>query len=73
MYLSGSDGFGEALRRKAAAGLVRNYLMKDLVKKRNSSGRLVMVGLSGMLESLSQAPLLLDLGSNLFPASFGVG
>lgn len=66
MYLSRSDGFGEALRRKAAAGLIRNCLMKDFVRKRNSSDRLVMVGLSGMLESLSQAPLLLSLGYKLF-------
>lgn len=66
MYLSRSDGFGEALGRKAAAGLIRNCLMKDFVRKRNSSDRLVMVGLSGMLESLSQAPLLLNLGYKLF-------
>jgi len=52
VYLSRGDGFGEALRRKVAAGLVRNCLMKDFTKKRNSSDRLVMVGLSGMLESL---------------------
>lgn len=72
MYLSRGNGFGEALGKKTATGLVRNCLTKDSIKKKNSSDRLVMVGLSGMLKSLSQAPLLLNLGSDLLPASFGV-
>lgn len=72
MYLSRGDGFREALERKMAAKLVGSCLMKDF-KKIKSSDRLVMVGLSGMLQSLSQAPLLLNLALYFLPAFFSDG
>lgn len=42
--------------------------MEALCDKKNSSDRLVTVVLSGMLESVSQAPLLLYLDSDLLSA-----
>lgn len=45
MCLSKGDGFSEPFGRKVAAGLVRNCLMRVLIKMRNSPGKLVMVGL----------------------------
>lgn len=71
MYLSRGDGFGEALGRQAAAGLVRNCLMKDFIKKINSLDRLVGSGVFWYTRELEPSLSVAQFG--LESPSFCVG